>query len=220
MGSKQSSESASGFWPRFAVLTVVVLWVSLVGGNWVGKYLLRTNPKFAITNKEDFRNVNDQRSRLRGRAPVTSGEAPAADKGDVDPSDKPSGDGVELTSPSDASSKAPGARPSARPSSSPTPRFSKAKASPDAARPTPVEARPEPKETHDVPPPPLHKESPEPDASAPAPPVPTPAENAAPSEKAPSAQKPTPVDTDASTTRKGAAPKAPVPTPAGPGGDG
>lgn len=62
--------TGGGFWARFAVLTIVVLWVSLIGGNWIGKYLMSTNKKFSMSADQEYRIMPDQRSRLRGRPPV------------------------------------------------------------------------------------------------------------------------------------------------------
>ncbi|MBM3461120.1 MAG: hypothetical protein FJX76_03365 [Armatimonadetes bacterium] len=70
--------SATGFWARFMVLAVVVLWASLAGGSWAGRYLLEHNKKFAIKT-EEYKPFADQRSRLQGRPPVLPQLAPPKD---------------------------------------------------------------------------------------------------------------------------------------------
>lgn len=68
--TRRKDEGGGSFWPRFMVLAVVVLWVSLLGGNWVGRYVMEHNSKFSIKPDEYRPVVTDQRSRLRGRPPV------------------------------------------------------------------------------------------------------------------------------------------------------
>jgi len=79
------------FWPRFMVLAVVVLWMSLLGGNWVGRYVMEHNSKFVI-KPDEYRPMSDQRSRLRGRPPVMP------ELGTPAP-DKPAGDQSKDTKP-------------------------------------------------------------------------------------------------------------------------
>lgn len=210
MAAKRSGDdSGTGFWPRFVVLTVVVLWVSFTGGNWVGRYLLRNHPKFAVTSQESYRNVSDQRSRLRGRPPVVSSTAaPAEDAADPQ---EPLESGApepaassEVAVPAGLSSAAPSPSSGAvKPTAtSPVPRTAASPVKPTAARPTPTAPTPESKPTMDVPPPPKRPDHVGSEADAPAPPVPTPERPAAPE------------------TPAAAAPEAPVPTPAGSNGDG
>ncbi len=73
MAPKRAStvdESGSGFWARLLVLAVVVLWVSLVCGIWVGHYLMATNKWFATGGTQDYRMFPRQRARLHGRPPL------------------------------------------------------------------------------------------------------------------------------------------------------
>ncbi len=79
----KGNDRPGGFWARFLVLTVVILWTSLVAGNWVGKYVMHHNKKFAVAQEDNqFRSFAKERSRLRGRPPVVdvpkSSAAPAA----------------------------------------------------------------------------------------------------------------------------------------------
>lgn len=190
MAAKRNvDESGSGFWARFAVLTVVVLWVSLIGGNWLGKWLMRSNPTFATTTvEEDYRNMPGQRSRLRGRPPVvTTKETPADSEAGVD---EPS-----PTRPSASPSKAAPSPERVEERPSPTPTRSTASASPAKPRPAPVPTIDVPTEPEK----PAEKPSPvtQSNEKTPEPPVPTP-------------ERP---------TQQEKSPSPPVPTPASPGTD-
>lgn len=104
-------DSGGGFWARFAVLTVVVLWVSLVGGNWLGKYLMSTRKEFIVSAEQDYRSMPDQRSRLRGRPPVENVK-PAPTPSDADASDADNASTDNPSAESEASHVTPAAKPS------------------------------------------------------------------------------------------------------------
>jgi hypothetical protein len=227
-GGATVDESGSGFWARFAVLTVVVLWISLIGGNWLGNYLMRTNVKFANAGEEDYRSMPNQRSRLRGRPPVvTAKPSPSGD--DAAPAPSPAGDdegsvgparSAARPSPSPLAMVVPHEKPAGKPSPRKTahpvaPRATPVRptpAAPLASRPTPEEPAAAPAVSHPAPvkaaEPPAKKAA-EPEAKEPAAARPS----ASTSErKAPGPPVPTP-------ERPAAAPQAPVPTPAGGGNE-
>lgn len=96
MASKKSSPhppegSGSGFFARFTVLAVVVLWCALAAGNWAGRYLVEHNPKFRVSNDE-VRTLDDASSRLQARPPVTQGDKASQPGALATPTTVPEGD--------------------------------------------------------------------------------------------------------------------------------
>lgn len=178
---KKDEENGDPFWSRILIFTIIVVWVAIVGGNWIGHYMIKAGifSKRSAVDGGEFKLMKASKPKPwkqpvkviePTKPPVKDFEKPEI----IEATGKP---GDETKTPSPSASKKPKESPKPGPKASPTP-----KPSPKAS-PTP---KPTPKRS----PSPTPKPRPTPKAS------PTPKPSKKPSPK----PSPTPTKTESEST--------------------